>query len=99
MPPTRRNALVFDGFTNQGFVGGRVLGDIYQFDARLDAGPPSAFDIALVSQGRLAGPVTGLALYSVTSASYLLAANGQGLTIYDLNAAVPRSSGFRRDPR
>ena len=92
------NALVFDGFTNQGFVGGRVLGDLYQFDARLDAGPPSAFDIAMVSQGRLAGPVTGLALYSGTSASYLLAANGQGLTVYDLNAAVPRSSGFRVIP-
>jgi hypothetical protein len=92
------NALVFDGFTNQGFVGGRVLGDIYRFDARLDAGPPSAFDIALVSQGRLAGPVTGFALYSVTSATYLLVANGQGLTIYDLNAAVPPSSGFRVIP-
>lgn len=92
------NALVFDGFTNQGFVGGRVLGDLYQFDARLDAGPPSAFDIAMVSQGRLAGPVTGLALYSGNSASYLLAANGQGLTVYDLNAAVPRSSGFRVIP-
>jgi len=92
------NTLVFDGTTNIGFVGGRVLGDIYQFDARLDAGPPLAFDVALVSQGRLAAPVSGLALYAVTSATYLLAANGQGITLYDLLSANPRGSGVRVIP-
>jgi hypothetical protein len=93
------NTLVFDGINNVGFVGGRVLGDIYQFDPRMDAGDPSAFDIALVSQGRLVAPVTGLALYSVTNASYLLAANnGHGLTIYDLHGAPPASTGFRVIP-
>ena len=92
------NALVFDGMSNVGFVGGRVLGDIYRFDARMDAGDPSSFDIALLSQGRLAPPVTGLALYSGTTASYLLAANGQGLTIYDLGSATPLTSAFRVIP-
>ena len=75
-----------------------MLGDIYQFDARLDAGPPLAFDVALVSQGRLAAPVSGLALYAVTSATYLLAANGQGITLYDLLSAIPRGSGSASFP-
>jgi len=92
------NTLVFDGINNVGFVGGRVLGDIYTFDPRMDAGDPSAFDIGLVSQGRLAAPVTGLALYSVTDATYLLAANNHGLTIYDLHASPAASSGFRVIP-
>jgi hypothetical protein len=92
------NTLVFDGMSNLGFVGGRVLGDIYQFDARLDAGPPTGFDIALVSGGRLAAPVTGLALYAVPAATYLLAANGQGITLYDLKAATPALSGVRVIP-
>jgi len=92
------NTLVFDGINNVGFVGGRVLGDIYRFDPRLDAGPPSAFDIALLSQGRLAPPVTGLALYSVTSATYLLAANNQGVTLYDLRSATPTLGGIRIIP-
>ncbi|HET9155694.1 MAG TPA: hypothetical protein VFN91_03440 [Myxococcaceae bacterium] len=92
------NALVFDGINNIGFVGGRVLGDIYQFDPRLDAGPPSAFDIALVSQGRLAAPVTGFALYSVTTATYLLAANNQGVTLYDLRSGTPVLGGIRIIP-
>jgi len=92
------NTLVFDGMSNRGFVGGRVLGDIYQFDARLDAGLPTVFDVALVSQGRLAAPVTGLALYAVPEVTYLLAANGQGLTIYNVDAPTPASSGFRVIP-
>jgi len=92
------NALVFDGINNIGFVGGSVLGDIYQFDPRLDAGAPSAFDIALTSGGRLASPVTGLALYSVTAATYLLAANGQGLTLYDLRSTAQADSGVRLIP-
>jgi MYXO-CTERM domain-containing protein len=86
------NALVFNGFTNQGFVGGRVVGDLYQFDARLDAGPPSIFDFAQTSLGRVKGPVTGLALYSVPSATYLLVPNGFGLTIYDVSGGA--STGF-----
>jgi len=98
MPTDQSNAIVFDGINNVGFVGGRVLGDIFQFDPRMDAGNPSPFDPALVSQGRLAPPVTGLALYSVSNATYLLAANGQGLTLYDLRSATPASSGFRVIP-
>jgi hypothetical protein len=86
------NALVFDGFTNLGFVGGRVLGDIYTFDARLNAGPPSIFDFSQTSLGRVTGPVTGLALYSVPSATYLLVPNGFGLTIYDVS--IGKGSGF-----
>jgi len=78
------NALVFDGITNLGFVGGRVQGDIYRFDARLDAGLPLFFDVGLASQGRLTAPITGLALYNVPSGAYLLAANSQGVTVYDL---------------
>jgi len=92
------NTLFFDGINNVGFIGGRVLGDIYRFDPRMDAGIPTAFDVALVSQGRLAPPVTGLALYSVPSATYLLAANSQGLTIYDLRSATPLSTAFRVIP-
>ena len=92
------NTLVFDGITNLGFVGGRNLGDIYTFDARLDAGPPGAFDIALVSQGRLAAPVTGLALYAVPAATYLLAANTQGITLYSLRSATPLNSAVRVIP-
>ena len=92
------NTLVFDGTTNIGFVGGRVLGDIYGFDAALDAGPPFSFDIALVSQGRLAAPVSGLAFYAVPDATYLLAANGQGITVYDLLQANPLPGAFRVIP-
>jgi len=78
------NTLYFDGLRNIGFVGGRVLGDIYQFDPNLDAGAPTVFDQALVSGGRLSPPVSGLAMYQASDAGYLLAANGQGLTIYNL---------------
>jgi MYXO-CTERM domain-containing protein len=53
---------------------------------------PKIFDFAQTSQGRVTGPVTGLALYSVPSATYLLAPNGFGLTIYDVS--VGASSGF-----
>jgi hypothetical protein len=91
-PTDPANALVFNGFTNKGFVGGRVLGDIYQFDARLDAGPASIFDFGQLSLGRVTGTVTGLALYSVPSATYLLVPNGFGLTIYDVAGGA--STGF-----
>jgi hypothetical protein len=77
------------------------VGDIYAFDARLDAGPSIVFDPALGSQGRLAPPVTGLALYNVPSGAYLLAANGQGLTVYDLlqpTQAAILQSAFRVIP-
>jgi len=92
------NTLVFDGITNLGFVGGRVQGDIYQFNAGLDAGPPTTFDIAQASQGRLAAPVTGLGLYAVPAATYLLAANTQGITLYDLRSATPLNSAVRVIP-
>ena len=92
------NTIIFDGINNVGFIGGRVLGDIYQFDPRMDAGIPTAFDVALVSQGRLAAPVTGFALYSVPGATYLLAANTQGLTVYDLRSITPLTSAFRVIP-
>jgi len=78
------NTLVFDGIANVGFVGGRVQADIYTFDARLDAGRPVFFDVGLGNPGRLAPPVTGLALYNVPSGAYLLAASAQGITVYDL---------------
>jgi hypothetical protein len=81
-------ALVVDGFGNFsrgfGYVGGGTLGDIYRFDAQLDGGDPEAYDVALVSGGRLAPPVTGLALMPGRQSQYLLAANTQGLTVYDL---------------
>lgn len=93
------NALVFDGMSDVGFVGGRVIGDLYRFDASLDGGPPAFFDAALASQGRLAAPVTGLALYSVQNATYLLAANGQGITLYDLRSADPRAGAIRIIPQ
>ena len=83
--------LVVDGLGNRlrgwGYVGGGTLGDIYRFDAQLDAGDPLAFDVALVSTGRLAPPVTGLALMPGRASDYLLAANGQGVTVYDLVVA------------
>ena len=93
------NALVFDGLTNDGFVGGRVIGDLYRFDASMDGGPPAFFDAALASQGRLSAPVTGLAVYSGQNASYLLAANGQGITLYDLLRADPRGGAIRIIPQ
>lgn len=98
------NAIWFDATSNRGFVGGGVLGDIYQFDARLDAGQPTVFDTALVSQGRLAPPVTGLAAYFIQGGvAYLLAANAQGVTIYNLapllGTSGQRASGFRMIPR
>ena len=79
------NALVvtgLGGFAGRGvgYVGGGTNGDIYSFDAQLDAGNPVAFDVALLSLGRLSPPVTGLALIWLASA-YLLAANTQGLTV------------------
>jgi hypothetical protein len=81
-------ALVVDGFGNAfrgfGYVGGGTLGDIYRFDAQLDGGDPEPYDVALVSNGRLAPPVTGLALMPGRQSEYLLAANTQGLTVYDL---------------
>jgi len=92
------NTLYFDGLRNIGFVGGRVLGDIYQFDPNLDAGAPTVLDAALVSQGRLAPPVSGLAMYQASDAGYLLAANGVGITIYDLGQADPRPGAFRVVP-
>src|SRR5262249_28868639 len=83
--------LVVDGLGNRlrgwGYVGGGTLGDIYRFDAQLDAGDPLAFDVALLSSGRLAAPVTGLALMPGRASDYLLAANGQGVTVYDLVVA------------
>ncbi len=91
-------SIFFDGLNNVGFVGGKVVGDLYVFDARLDAGPPTVFDAALASQGRLSPPVTGLAVYAGQNASYLLAANGQGITVYDLLLGNPRSSAFRVVP-
>lgn len=91
-------SLTFDGASNVGFVGGKVLGDLYTFDARLDAGVPKVFDAALASLGRLVGPVTGLAVYSGVNARYLLAANGQGITIYDLLRVSPTQSAFRVIP-
>jgi MYXO-CTERM domain-containing protein len=95
------NALWFDGTSNRGFVGGSVLGDIYQFDARLDAGQPTVFDVALVSNGRLAPPVTGLTAYVGQGALYLLAANNQGLTVYDLRSVTPtpQAGAFRVIPQ
>jgi hypothetical protein len=90
------NSLVFDGITNLGFVGGRVVGNIYFFDARLDAGPSTLFDSAVGLPGRLAPPVTGLALYNVPARTYLLAANTQGITIYDV--VGPLSSAIRVIP-
>jgi len=92
-------SLTFDGTSNVGFVGGGIVGDLYTFDARLDAGVPRVFDAALVSQGRLLGPVTGLAVYSGVTARYLLAANGQGITVYDLLRATPPQSAFRVIPQ
>jgi MYXO-CTERM domain-containing protein len=77
-------SLVLDGFHDIGFVGGHTIGDIYVFDASLDAGPPRPFDLRLSSAGRLTAPVTGLALYGVNAPLYLLAANGSGLTVYPL---------------
>jgi MYXO-CTERM domain-containing protein len=93
------NALWFDGTSNRGFVGGSVLGDIYTFDARLDAGQPTVFDAALVSNGRLAPPVSGIAAYVANGALYLLAANNQGITIYDLRSATPQAGAFRVIPQ
>jgi len=84
-------SLVLDGFHDIGFIGGQTLGDIYVFDARLDAGPPQAFDLRLLSAGRLTAPVTGLALYGVEVPLYLLAANGAGLTVYPLPGRLPVS--------
>ena len=81
-------ALVVDGFGNAfrgfGYVGGGTLGDIYRFDAQLDGGDPQGFDFALTSSGRLAPPVTGLALMPGRASQYLLAANAQGLTVYSI---------------
>lgn len=82
-------SLALDGLHDIGFVGGNTVGDLYIFDARLDAGPPRLFDGQLASQGRLAPPVSGLALYGVNTPLYLLAANGQGLTLYPLGGASP----------
>ena len=95
------NTLWFDGTSNLGFVGGRVLGDIYTFNANLDAGQPTVFDTALAGQGRLAAPVTGLTAYvgRTPPALYLLAANGQGLTVYNLLDANPRTNAFRVIPQ
>jgi len=90
------NSLVFDGITNRGFVGGRVVGNINIFDARLDAGASTLFDSALGLPGRLAPPVTGLALYKVPARTYLLAANNQGVTVYDVLG--PLSSAIRVIP-
>jgi len=92
------SSITFDGVSNEGYVGGRVVGDLYRFDAHLDAGPPRVFDPALASQGRLAPPVSGLAVYSGQSARYLLAANGQGITVYDLTRATPPATAFRVIP-
>jgi len=93
------NTLWFDGTSNLGFVGGSVLGDIYTFNANLDAGQPTVFDVALVSQGRLAPPVTGLTAYVANGALYLLAANNQGLTVYDLLSVSPQAGAFRVIPQ
>jgi MYXO-CTERM domain-containing protein len=77
-------SLAFDGLNNIGFVGGHTIGDIYVFGGGLDAGT-FVFDLALFSQGRLSAPVSGLAIYpGVNVPLYLLAANGQGLTVYPL---------------
>ena len=93
------NTLYFDGLRNIGFVGGRVLGDVYRFDPNLDAGAPTVFDAALMSGGRLAPPVSGLAVYQASDAGYLLAANGHGLTVYDLSKSNPALGGFRVIPQ
>jgi MYXO-CTERM domain-containing protein len=93
------NTIWFDATSNLGYVGGRVLGDIYTFDARMDAGQPTVFDAALVSNGRLAPPVTGLTAYVGQGVLYLLAANSQGLTVYDLLSANPRGGAFRVIPQ
>ena len=93
------NALFFDGTTETGFIGGRVVGDLYAFDARGDAGPPTVFDSALVGQGRLSPPVTGLAVYTGQTARYLLVASGQGITVYDLLKPNPLTTAFRAIPQ
>ena len=92
------NTLFFDGLRNLGFVGGRILGDVYQFDPNLDAGAPTVFDPGQVSQGRLAAPVTGITLYPATGAGYLLVASAKGITFYNRNLANPLSSAFRVIP-
>jgi MYXO-CTERM domain-containing protein len=83
-------SLAFDGMHDIGFVGGHTIGDIYIFDARLDAGT-FAFDLALFSSGRLSPPVSGVAIYGVSVPLYLLAANGQGVTVYTLPGTLPVS--------
>jgi hypothetical protein len=54
----------------------------------------TAFDVAQLSLGRLAPPVTGLALVQGRASDYLLAANNQGLMVYDLTVPLlTRSPG------
>jgi len=91
-------SLLLDGIRNQVLVGGNTLGNLYRLDARLDAGPV-LIDSALLSQGRLAPPVTGLALYQGAVAAYLLVTSSQGLTVYDLLQADPLPGAFRVIPR
>jgi len=93
------NALYFDGRTETGFIGGRVVGDLYAFNARGDAGPPTVFDSALAGQGRLSPPVTGLTMYTGQTARYLLVANGQGITVYNLLSPNPLVNAFRAIPQ
>lgn len=94
------NALLFDGRTNLGFVGGRNLGDLYTFNANLDAGRPSLFDPGIaVGTGRLGPPISGLAAYVGQQAHYLLVANLVGITVYDLTLSNPLPSAFRVVPQ
>ncbi|HZJ55145.1 MAG TPA: hypothetical protein VFD38_13475 [Myxococcaceae bacterium] len=87
-------ALVLDGFRDKVLVGGNTLGNLYILNAGLDAGP-NLFDTALVSQGRLAPPVTGLAVYQASTAAYLLVTSAAGLTIYDRLQLDPLPGAFR----
>ena len=91
-------SLLLDGIRNQVLVGGNTLGNLYRLDARLDAGP-TLIESALLSQGRLAPPVTGLALYQGALAAYLLVTSPQGLTVYDLLQADPLPGAFRVIPQ
>ncbi len=87
-------SLLLDGADDIVLAGGQTLGNLYLLPAALDGGA-TLWDAALTSQGRLAAPVTGLALYRGTVAGYLLVSNGQGLTVYDLTKPDPRPGAIR----
>ena len=80
-------------FSGVGFAG-TVPGNVFQLAPYLDAGS-TPFDAALLSQGRLAPPVTGIDVYLGASAAYLLVSSAQGLTVYDLSQPNPLPGAFR----